>query len=221
MNQLQVAFLRANLLVDRLRADGEPEASVFDEARFALTWHYQWVLLHDFLPSLIGAELGARLLDRGGERYRVDGEPFIPFEFADAAYRYGHWQIRHRYRINDRQPRLAAVPGPDRIRPGRLGDDGGLVAALRRPRAPGGAAGEADRRTSGASLINLPQVITGEVDDDAYQSLAARDLQRGQATGLPSGEAVAASSASSRCRPPSAGSASMAGTARRRSGSTS
>ena len=43
MNQLQVAFLRAhNLLVDRLRADGEPEATVFDEARFSLTWHYQW-----------------------------------------------------------------------------------------------------------------------------------------------------------------------------------
>jgi hypothetical protein len=30
-----------------------------------------------------------------------------------------------------------------------------------------------------------------EVEDDAYRSLAARDLQRGQATGLPSGEAVA------------------------------
>ena len=42
-----------------------------------------------------------------------------------------------------------------------------------------------------ASLINLPAQITGEVDDEAYHSLAARDLQRGQAIGLPSGEAVA------------------------------
>ncbi len=43
-----------------------------------------------------------------------------------------------------------------------------------------------------ASLISLPVAITGSVDEDAYHSLAARDLQRGQATGLPSGEAVAA-----------------------------
>ena len=33
--------------------------------------------------------------------------------------------------------------------------------------------------------------ITGDVDVDEYHSLAARDLQRGLATGLPSGEAVA------------------------------
>ena len=42
-----------------------------------------------------------------------------------------------------------------------------------------------------ASLINLPAQITGDVDDEAYHSLAVRDLQRGQAIGLPSGEAVA------------------------------
>ncbi len=111
MNQLHVAFLHAhNLLVEELRADGKRESSVFDKARLSLTWHYQWVLLHDFLPKLIGAELAARLLDRGGELYRVDGEPFIPFEFADAAYRYGHSQIRHRFRINDRQPELPVFP---------------------------------------------------------------------------------------------------------------
>jgi hypothetical protein len=42
-----------------------------------------------------------------------------------------------------------------------------------------------------ASLIRLPESITGTVDVSAYRSLAARDLQRGMGTGLPSGEAVA------------------------------
>jgi hypothetical protein len=42
-----------------------------------------------------------------------------------------------------------------------------------------------------ASLIALPVAITGDVTVDAYHSLAARDLQRGAAIGLPSGEAVA------------------------------
>jgi hypothetical protein len=192
MNQLQVAFLRAhNLLVDRLRADGERETSVFDEGRLSLTWHYQWVLLNDFLPNLIGGELAARLLDRGGERYRIDGEPFIPFEFADAAYRYGHSQIRHRYRINDRQRDLPLFPdligftpvGPE------MAVDWSLLFDV-----PGRPAAQRAKRIDGrlpASLIRLPQALSGEVGDDAYRSLAARDLQRGRATGLPSGEAVA------------------------------
>jgi hypothetical protein len=41
------------------------------------------------------------------------------------------------------------------------------------------------------SLIELPTAITGAVEDQAYRSLAARDLERGQGTGLPSGESVA------------------------------
>ncbi|HEY6671664.1 MAG TPA: hypothetical protein VIZ91_04095, partial [Solirubrobacterales bacterium] len=41
------------------------------------------------------------------------------------------------------------------------------------------------------SLISLPRQISGEDEGSAYSSLANRDLQRGQAVGLPSGEAVA------------------------------
>ncbi len=41
------------------------------------------------------------------------------------------------------------------------------------------------------SLISLPRQISGEDEGSAYASLANRDLQRGQAVGLPSGEAVA------------------------------
>ena len=192
MNQLHVAFLHAhNLLVEELRADGKRESSVFDKARLSLTWHYQWVLLHDFLPKLIGAELAARLLDRGGELYRVDGEPFIPFEFADAAYRYGHSQIRHRFRINDRQPELPVFPdliGFTPVDPEKAVDWSLLFDV------PGRPAAQRAKRIDGrlpTSLINLPPAISGEVDDEAYRSLAARDLQRGQATKLPSGEAVA------------------------------
>lgn len=41
------------------------------------------------------------------------------------------------------------------------------------------------------ALLNLPIAITGELDDHDYESLAVRDLQRGVATGLPSGESIA------------------------------
>jgi len=42
-----------------------------------------------------------------------------------------------------------------------------------------------------ASLIGLPEQVTGAVDAAAYRSLAVRDLLRGETTKLPSGEAVA------------------------------
>jgi hypothetical protein len=41
------------------------------------------------------------------------------------------------------------------------------------------------------SLIELPEAITGALDDEAYRSLATRDLVRGEGTALPSGESVA------------------------------
>ena len=43
-----------------------------------------------------------------------------------------------------------------------------------------------------ASLIGLPQQVTGPVDENVYHSLAVRDLLRGESTRLPSGEEVAA-----------------------------
>ena len=73
-----------------------------------------------------------------------------------------------------------------------------------------------------ASLINLPAQITGDVDDEAYHSLAVRDLQRGQAIGLPSrrGRRAAHRRRAARRRRTS-GSRATAGATRRRSGSTS
>ena len=80
-SQMVVAFIQLhNRLVDRLRDDGVTDQDVFEEARRAATWHYQHVILREFLPGLIGAPLSAELLDRGPQLYRLDGDPYIPFE---------------------------------------------------------------------------------------------------------------------------------------------
>jgi hypothetical protein len=193
VNQLQVSLIHAhNLLVDRLRDDGEPEASVFDEARRALTWHYQWVVLNDFLPTLIGEELTVELLRDGPMLYEAGDAPQIPLEFADAAYRYGHSQIRDRYQVNESSepaPLLPDLMGFDPVAPDRAVQWSLLFDV------PGEPPAQRAKRIDGRlpeSLIKLPIAITGAVEDDAFHSLAARDLQRGQATALPSGEAVAA-----------------------------
>jgi Animal haem peroxidase len=192
MNQMQVGFIRLhNRLVDRLREDGTPEGELFEEARRAATWHYQWVILREFLPLLIGPELTDTLLDFGADLYRPGDDPYIPFEFADAAYRYGHSQIRQSYRVNEG---LGPVPVfPDLIGfcavPEERRVDWSLLFDV-----PGRAPAQRAKRIDGRlpeSLIALPQAVTGVGETDAYASLANRDLQRGQAIGLPSGEAVA------------------------------
>jgi len=192
MTGLQVAFIRShNHLVDRLRADGVAESDLFEDARLALNWHYQWVILNDFLPNLVGEDLTASVLQEGPRFYRPQGEPYIPVEFADAAYRYGHSQIRADYQLRRGGPRLPVFPdlagfrplAPDHVIDWRVLFD-----------VPGNGPAQRAKAIDGqlpASLMRLPESITGTVDITAYRSLAARDLQRGQGTGLPSGEAVA------------------------------
>jgi hypothetical protein len=164
---------------------------VFDDARRALTWHYQWVLLNDFLPTLVGEELAARLLQEGPALYAPGDAPQIPLEFADAAYRYGHSQIRDTYLINEAVEAMPLFPDLIGFEPVPLEH---VVSWSLLFDVPGEPPAQRAKRIDGTlpeSLIRLPVAITGAVDEDAYHSLAARDLQRGQATALPSGEAVA------------------------------
>jgi hypothetical protein len=191
MSQLHVHFIAAhNELVDRLREDGVGEGDLFDEARRALSWHYQWLIVNEFLPTLVGAELVDEVRTVGPRYYRPDGAPYIPLEFADAAYRYGHSQIRQFYRLQPGAPLFAVFP--DLIGFGPVGErrvDWSLFFDV-----PGRPPAQRSKPMDGVlprSLIELPTAITGAVDDDAYRSLATRDLERGQGTGLPSGEDVA------------------------------
>ena len=191
-SQMAVAFIKLhNRLVDRLRHDGAGEQDVFEEARRAAGWHYQHVILREFLPGLVGAQLTAELLDSGPQLYRVERDPYIPFEFADAAYRYGHAQIRDRYQVNEQF-------GPCPVFPDLMGF--GPVPAERtvdwalqidvEGHAPAQRAKRIDSRLP-APLISLPTQISGSAPGTDYASLANRDLQRGQAVGLASGEAIA------------------------------
>ena len=192
ISQMQVAMIRAhNRLVDRLREDGVRDPDLFGEARRALTWHYQYVVLHDYLPETIGQERAARLLAEGPRYFRPEGAVAIPLEFADAAYRFGHSQMRDSYQLQPDGAALKLMPdlmgfGPtpaDRVVHWPL-----LLDVPGQP--PAQRARAIDGRLPN-SLIHLPLDLTGEVDEDDQASLAVRDLLRGTATGLPSGEAVA------------------------------
>jgi hypothetical protein len=192
ISQFHLAMLRAhNTFVDEARAHGIAGERVFHEASRQMRWHYQWIVLHEFLPSLIGQQ-AAEDVRREGPRYFHPGEyAFIPLEFADAAYRYGHSQIRHRYQLNPHSGLLPLFPDLLGFRPvprehvvdwRMFFDTAGAPAAQRAKKMDGKLV---------RSLLQLPLAITGECEIDDYHSLAIRDLQRGQGVGLPSGEAVA------------------------------
>jgi hypothetical protein len=192
VSQLHLAMLKAhNTFVDDARRAGVANDRVFDEAGRQLRWHYQWFVLNEFLPALVGETLVNQVLREGPRWYRPSGNRFIPLEFADAAYRYGHSQIRHRYRLN---PQTDPVPlFPDllgfRAVPREHTVDWTLFFDTR-----GAAPAQRSKKIDGKlvrALIELPTAVTGECEIDDYHSLAVRDLQRGQGVGLPSGEAVA------------------------------
>ena len=192
MSQLHLAMLKAhNTFVDEVRRTETPNDRVFGEAARELRWHYQWIILHEFLPALVGQTLVDQVLREGPQWFRPAHGGFIPLEFADAAYRYGHSQIRHRYQLN-----LQTDPVP--LFPDLLG-----FRAVPHQRAvdwtrffdtPGAKPAQRSKKIDGKlvpALIALPVAVTGECEIKDYHSLAIRDLQRGQGVGLPSGEAVA------------------------------
>jgi len=192
MSQMHLAFAHAhNALVERVRAEGVPRPEVFGRAARELRWQYQTAILTEFLPVLVGADLVETLLRDGARFYRPDGQAFIPLEFADAAYRYGHSQIRHLYTLNSGSTPAPIFPdliGFRPVTPDRWVDWTRLFDADGHP--PADRAKKIDGRLVSA-LLTLPVALTGDSEVEEFHSLAVRDLERGQGVGLPSGEAIA------------------------------
>jgi Animal haem peroxidase len=129
---LQSAFLKFhNNAVDLLRAGGATDdAEAYSQARRLTTWHYQWLILHEFLPLFVGQSMVNSIVRRGRRFYRPrKGEAFIPVEFQGAAYRFGHSMVRPSYRANlagdDGKPFFGMIfdpkaggPDPDDLRGG-------------------------------------------------------------------------------------------------------
>jgi hypothetical protein len=102
ISQLHAAFLKFhNAAVDWVKAYNSRLADdeIFEEARRLTRWHYQWMIVHEFLPLFIGQTRTSDILKRGRRFYRPR-VAFIPVEFSGAAYRFGHSMIRPSYRAN-------------------------------------------------------------------------------------------------------------------------
>ena len=107
VSQLHSALLQFhNKLVE-----ASPNSS-FEEIQRKVRWHYQWLVVHDFLPRICGAEMVHSILRKEGhcgcslgdgpnfKIYKWRNDAFMPIEFSAAAYRFGHSMVRPIYRLN-------------------------------------------------------------------------------------------------------------------------
>ncbi|MHB8598977.1 MAG: peroxidase family protein [Ktedonobacteraceae bacterium] len=192
ISQLHLAFLKFhNRIVDDLRRQGVAAADVLREAQRLVRWHYQWIVVHEFLPLSVGEALVQDILNNGPRFYSVDDGAYIPVEFADAAYRFGHSQIRTMYTLNGHGATGQVFPdcaGTCPVRHDRV-IDWAYFFNLDEQHPPQ-ASKRIDTRLAHA-LINLPTSVVGSTTIPEEHSLAYRDLERGRALDLPSGEAVA------------------------------
>ena len=104
VSQFHLAMLRFhNAVVADVKAElatGYTFDEIFAEAQRTVRWHYQWLILHEFLPKTVGQSTMDDVLSRGLKHYQWRHAPYIPVEFSVAAYRFGHSQVRPSYRAN-------------------------------------------------------------------------------------------------------------------------
>jgi hypothetical protein len=212
VSQLHVAFLKFhNAVVDHLRKKNGDDPQIFEKAQRMVRWHYQWLILHDFLPRIVGqAVLNDVLDDRPRERiFRWRNEPFIPVEFSVAAYRFGHSQVRPGYGLNGtfgapifNSALPADAADPQDLRGGkratrRFVEWARFFEGLGNATVPAPTPSKRiDPRLSSALFALLPGA-PGQVGGNGVgtiinpQSLAQRNLLRSLALRLPSGQAMA------------------------------
>jgi Animal haem peroxidase len=204
VSQLQGLFLRFH---NRTLEDN-PELSFKDLQRL-VRFHYQFVVLYDFLPRIVDSKVLGHL--KTGSKFDPSklrffhwrNRPFMPVEFSVAAYRLGHSMVRPGYRLNDAilLPIFPVAPNfPEGLTGFRAmnpawGIDWGRFIDVD-IRKYDGSPDENKRRLQFAyridtSLVNPLHNLPSSVASDPPPSLAERNLLRGLRLGLPSGQNVA------------------------------
>src|SRR5881396_3106213 len=210
VSQLTLGFLKYhNRVVEALAH--VPEDMRFDEARRIVRWHFQWAVIHDFLVRLVGREVIRDILrpdtfaipteqgTKTAKTLRVDlrffhwhNRVFMPVEFSVGAYRFGHSMVRGEYELNEAVqdiPIFAKAPEPD-LRGFRALPAGHVIQWARFFEFQGSRLEVQPSRRIDAKLAFGVSILPEAVARGIH-ALAERDLRRGKALGLPSGQTVA------------------------------
>lgn len=215
VSQLQGLFHRFHN-----RVVTENSGFTFAQVQEQVRFHYQYIVLNDFLPRIVHSSVLDSLKTYGKydekklKIFSWKKKPFLPVEFSVAAYRLGHSMIRPGYRLNDDDSSLLPIfPVPSQqladgltgfrtIAAGRAIDWSRFIDLEKLPYGTptDGGSGNPDpnnkRRLQLAyridtSLVDPLSMLPLSVASDPPSSLPLRNLERGWRLGLPSGQAVA------------------------------
>ncbi len=209
VSQLQLTMIKFhNKVIDLVLGDPTLKTGSetdFEAAQRIVRWHYQWIVVHDFVRRSVGDAMLKTVFDETGpfpkvrrEFYQWKNEPYMPVEFSVAAYRFGHSQIRGGYKLNTTVPPLPVFTAGS-ILADRLGSFGGFrnlpgqwTIEWARFFEVDGVGKNARQQTRlidsllAKALVTLPPEIGGD-----QPSLIERNLTRGARLLLPSGQDVA------------------------------
>ncbi len=192
ISQLQLAFVRFYNAVYLDIKTNQPTLSpeeIYSEAKKTVVWHYHWIILNEFLPTLCGRKVVQDILGNGRKFYKPCLHPFIPVEFSVAAYRFGHTMIAQnlKLKVNGNTHSIFSPEfgqGFAKITSTNQVIDWDVLFDF------DGTYQRAEKLDSTLApiLLDLPFVPSPNPDD---KSLATRNLRRSQSFLLPSGENVA------------------------------
>jgi len=212
ISQLHLAFIKLHdRVVDQIARlklpDGQPRFTgrrLFEEARRWVRWHYQWMVVHDFLERVCGVAVVDSILKNEGAPtgptvellfYQPKEQPFMPIEFSAAAFRFGHSMIRASYDLNDNVLEIPTfVDDPVAAGPfGHLGGfrrlPGGWTIKWRSFVSIGGSTPQLSRKLN--TRLTKPLQLLPPGLGTPRRELAVLNLLRGKARSLPTGQSVA------------------------------
>ncbi|HEX5895986.1 MAG TPA: heme peroxidase family protein [Thermoleophilaceae bacterium] len=207
--QLHLLFIRFhNAVVERLVDAGRRRKAndLFEAAQKLVRWHYQWIVVHEFLPAVVGEAIADDVISSPADGSAPEvalkffdwrRHPFIPVEFSGAAYRFGHSMVRRAYGVKRPAPGAgvtAAIEQSLPIFPDLAGfrplSDGVIVEWERLFAVDGAPLSPQVSLMVDTSIASPLFELPDEARDQA--SLPRRNLERGRRLGLPSGQDIAA-----------------------------
>lgn len=119
--QFHLAVLKFhNRIVDQLEAkptvlgirNRAHDVLRFERARQLTRWHYQWLVVNDWLKTITLSGIVDKVLLGGPKHYAVrKHELFMPLEYSVAAFRFGHSMVRGAYDHNRNFGKKDGGPG--------------------------------------------------------------------------------------------------------------
>jgi hypothetical protein len=202
LRQMTSVFARFhNFAVEQLEQECDSEAIVFERARQQMRWQFQYLVVHDYLRSVLEPSIFRKVFVVRKPRLRWSSFS-IPIEFSAAAMRFGHAMVRPNYlfafgqemllqNMFGRNGDLGSLKDDLKIEWGFFFQGAGPVSALTsRP---------IDTRLSPGfqqlpeDLIGAPIAVCPHLKKRGnFSQLAVRTLLRGAGLRLASGQTVAA-----------------------------